>query len=222
MTSAAFVRPVEAASVVERVTHEIRRSIVAGRMEPGQEFSLRQIAAQLGVSFIPVREALRSLEAEGLLVTRRGRSAVVAPLDAEELRAIRRLRRLIEPDLNIQAAEKMPAAELDRLEAFLELCADPGNHPDVRYERYHTLHLDLVRPAATAWDLRIIERLWRAFERYVRMGEQRADPGEVEGVERGSAELIAAFRARDPERVREATLRRLEHAERIARRSLDS
>lgn len=220
MTSAAFVRPVEAASVVERVTHEIRRSIVAGRMEPGQEFSLRQIAAQLGVSFIPVREALRSLEAEGLLVTRRGRSAVVAPLDAEELSAICRLRGLIEPDLNIQAAEKIPAAELDRLEAFVELCEDPGNHPDVRYERYHALHLDMVRPTATTWDLRIIERLWRAFERYLRVGEQRTSAGEVESAEAVSRELITAFRSRDPERVRAATLRRLERAEQIARRSL--
>ena len=221
MTSAAFVRPVEAASVVERVTTEIRRSIVAGRLEPGQEFSLRQIAAQLGVSFIPVREALRSLEAEGLLVTRRGRSAVVAPLDAEELRAICRLRRQIEPDLNILASERIPAAELDRLEAFIEFCHGPDLRPDERYERQHNFHLDLIRPAATAWDLRILQRLWRAAERYIRAGRALEDGGSAR-VEELQRELIAAYRSRDPEKVRAATLRRLEAAEEAAQQSLPS
>lgn len=219
MTSAAFVRPVEAASVVERVTTEIRRSIVAGRLEPGQEFSLRQIAAQLGVSFIPVREALRSLEAEGLLVTRRGRSAVVAPLDAEELRAICRLRRQIEPDLNTLASAQIASSELDRLEASIELCNRPDLRSDDRYDRYHNFYLDLVRPAATAWDVRILERLWRAIERYVRLGAQRPDPSDptADALQR---EMLAAFRSRNPEAVRSATLRRLEAAERIAARAV--
>ena len=47
----------------------------------------------LQVSIIPVREALRSLESEGLVVTRPGRSARVAPLDLDELRGLYRLRR---------------------------------------------------------------------------------------------------------------------------------
>jgi DNA-binding GntR family transcriptional regulator len=55
------VRPVQAASVVDQVIKEIRRSILAGALRPGQEFSLHGIADDLGVSFIPVREALRRL-----------------------------------------------------------------------------------------------------------------------------------------------------------------
>ena len=60
---APYVRPVEIASVVDRVVREIRRSILTGALQPGQQFSLREIAGQLGVSFIPVREALQQLEA---------------------------------------------------------------------------------------------------------------------------------------------------------------
>jgi DNA-binding FadR family transcriptional regulator len=74
--------------VAEQVTVELRRSILSGALAPGQEFSLREIADMLQVSFIPVREALRSLEGEGLVVTRPGRSALVAPLDLDELRGI--------------------------------------------------------------------------------------------------------------------------------------
>src|SRR4051812_6948773 len=117
MPEPAFVHPVEAVSVADRVTSEIRRAILSGRVRPGQEFSLRQIAAQLGVSFIPVREALRSLEAEGLLVTRRGRSATVAPLDPSDLEAVCQLRLRIEPELAKQACQLHSDTALDQLES---------------------------------------------------------------------------------------------------------
>jgi DNA-binding GntR family transcriptional regulator len=52
------VRSIDVVSVVDQVTAEIRRSIYSGDLHPGQEFSLRQIAEQLGVSLIPVRESL--------------------------------------------------------------------------------------------------------------------------------------------------------------------
>lgn len=226
MTSVAPVRPVEAASVVERVTSEIRHAIVAGRLAPGQEFSLRQIAGQLGVSFIPVREALRSLEAEGLLETRRGRSAIVAPIELEELRAICQLCRLIEPELTVRASGLIRASELDRLEAGLAFLVDSTSPRDEVYDRSHVFHLDLVRPAATAWDLRILERLWRALERYVRVGYARIDgdagPGSVRGWDdRAQRSLIAAYRSGDPETVRQATLDNIDAYEQIAQRGLE-
>src|SRR5262245_50436289 len=73
------VRPIEPRSVVEQVMTELRRSILSGALAPGRELSLRELAEMLQVSIIPVREALRSLESEGLVVTRPGRSARVAP-----------------------------------------------------------------------------------------------------------------------------------------------
>jgi len=224
MAIAALARPVEVASVVERVTSQIRRDIVAGRLAPGQGFSLRQMAAQLEVSFIPVREALRILEAEGLLETRRGRSAVVAPLDLADLRGIFRLCRLIEPDLRVRAARVMRPAELDRLERSLESLVDSAASIDERFERLHTLHADLVRPAATGWDLRIVERLWRARERYVRVGCQVAAPGESDARVpdlRCTRELVAAYRSGYVHTVRKATLRHIAALERIAQRGLE-
>src|SRR3954468_17194703 len=110
------VRPIESRSVVEQVTAEIRRSILTGALAPGQEFSLREIANLLAVSFIPVREALRSLESEGLVVTRPGRSAIVAPLDLADLHAIYRLRHQVEPEIAARACRLLPEAEYDRLE----------------------------------------------------------------------------------------------------------
>jgi DNA-binding GntR family transcriptional regulator len=87
-------------------------------------------------------------------------------------------------------------------------------------------HLDLVRPAATAWDLRILERLWRALERYVRVGYARIDgdagPGSVRGWDdRAQRSLIAAYRSGDPETVRRATLDNIDAYEQIAQRGLE-
>ena len=64
-SSVAAVRPIESRSVVEQVMLELRRSILSGALAPGRELSLRELAEMLGVSIIPVREALRSLEGEG-------------------------------------------------------------------------------------------------------------------------------------------------------------
>src|ERR1700721_193515 len=113
--SSGSVRPIESRSLSEQVTNEIRRSIVAGALAPGQSLSLRKLAEQLDVSFIPVRDALRVLEAEGLVVNPPGRSATVAPLDLAEFHAIYRVRRLLEPDLARRSVRLLADAELDRL-----------------------------------------------------------------------------------------------------------
>src|SRR5215212_11546594 len=94
------VRPVErGASVADMVTNEIRRSILSGDLRPGEEFSLRKLADSLQVSFIPVREALRRLEGQGLVVNGQGKSSRVAPLSHDDLHGIYRLRRQLEPEI---------------------------------------------------------------------------------------------------------------------------
>jgi len=219
MSEAAFVHPVEAVSVVDRVTSEIRRAILGGRLPAGQEFSLRQVAGQLGVSFIPVREALRSLEAEGLLVTRRGRSATVAPLDEAELEGICQLRRLIEPELAAQAHGSLSPEELDRQDARIAHCEESVHSVDDRFDEYRAIYLDLLRPAATNWDLRVVQMLCRAVERYIRSCYDQVDsPVNSAKMDCGVQlrELVVAFRGRDPEGARVGVNALVSWAEQLA------
>ena len=169
------VRPIESRSVVEQVTAEIRRSILSGALAPGQEFSLREIANMLAVSFIPVREALRSLESEGLIVTRPGRSAVVAPLDLADLHAIYRLRRVLEPEIARRACGLLSDAQLDSLEHDAAQFGREDLGIDEIYDAHHDFHFALLEPAATTWDARMLNTLWRAAERYIRIGFGRLD-----------------------------------------------
>src|SRR3984885_12294530 len=178
--SSGSVRPIESRSLSEQVTNEVRRSILAGTLPPGQSLSLRKLADQLEVSFIPVRDALRVLESEGLVVNPPGRSASVAPLDLEEFHAIYRVRRLLEPDLARRSVPQLEHAELDRLyQAAAEFGGAERSMDDI-YDDHRAFHLALLAPAASAWDIRILIMNWRASERYVRIGFGLLDPDPTE------------------------------------------
>ena len=131
--ASAFVRRVQPTSVVEQVLGELRRSIVFGALKPGQEFSLRETATHLGVSTAPVREALRVLQGEGLIVARRARSAVVAPMDVEDLHSIYHLRRLIEPGIAARSCRLITDAQLTALDTMVDTIP--------RREALHRRHL---------------------------------------------------------------------------------
>lgn len=222
MSAAEGVRPIASESMTDRVATELRRSILSGALAPGQTFSLREIAGKLEVSFIPVREALRNLESEGLIVTRPGRSARVAPLDAADLQAIYRLRRVLEPDLARRSCLLLSDAELDRLAGQAAEFGDEQQSMDAIYEDHHAFHLALFAPVATAWDIRILSTLWRAGERYIRIGFGLLDPDPHEHQRREQAHecLVDVFRRHDPEAAAHAVDEHLAHNEQIAQGAL--
>jgi DNA-binding GntR family transcriptional regulator len=71
------------------VYHRIREAIIDGSLEPGEQLRDTELAAQLGVSRTPVREALLRLAETGLVVAEPGRSTIVSPLDLRDLRDAR-------------------------------------------------------------------------------------------------------------------------------------
>lgn len=218
------VRPIVSRSVAEQVTDELRRSILSGSLEPGREFSLREIATMLEVSFIPVRDALRTLETEGLIVTRPGRSAAVTPLNLEDLQAIYRLRRSLEPEIAGRSCLLLSAGELDRLEAQAADFGDERQGIHEIYEAHHAFHLALLAPAATAWDVRILSTLWNAAERYIRIGFGLLDPDPHEHWRREQAheDLISAFRTGEPDTAARAIHDHLAHNEQMALKALEA
>jgi len=220
--SSGSVRPIESRSLSEQVTNEIRRSILAGTLPPGQSLSLRRLAEQLDVSFIPVRDALRVLESEGLVVNPPGRSATVAPLDLDEFHAIYRVRRLLEPDLARRSVRQLEDAELDRLyQAAAEFGGAERSMDDI-YDDHRAFHLALLAPAASAWDLRILIMSERASERYVRIGFGLLDPDPTEHDRRREAHqlLVDEFRKRDPQVAARALEDHLAHNEELAHTAL--
>ena len=151
-------------SAVDLVTVEIRRAVLTGALPPGEQFSIRELARQLGVSHIPIREALRRLEGQGLIVLGQSRSAAVSPLSTDDLAAIYRLRLRIEPELAGRSARTGTPQWVDELGRALE----ESRHvdPDRAWQGHYDFHERLVSPASSSWDIRVLHSLWTAAERY--------------------------------------------------------
>jgi DNA-binding GntR family transcriptional regulator len=88
----AHVRAIRTSTKADAVYQEVRRLIIEGQLEPGSTLNQEVLAADLGLSVTPLREALRGLEAEGLLQASAHRTITITPLtatEAEELYAVR-------------------------------------------------------------------------------------------------------------------------------------
>jgi DNA-binding GntR family transcriptional regulator len=198
-------RPVSQRSMVELVIDEVRRSILDGSLPPGSPVSINDLSSRLNVSHIPVREALRRLEGEGLVELRRSRSAVVAPLSLEDLRDVFGLRALLEGEVMSRAAKIYTDADLERLEQAWELLRvqrdDDAESLSARHAAFHRL---LVAPAASQWDLRLLDIVWQAHARYMYLiftGSR--DLGETD-LRDAHLDLLQAARLRSPRAARRA------------------
>jgi len=151
-------------------TYEIvRRRILVGAMQPGTAVRQDVIAAELGVSKIPLREALGRLEQDGLLKSFPNRGYVVRDLSSDEASEVFALRLKLEPGAVAEACVKATpedhaAAEkaLAALEA--ELAKPDGDH--VSFNR--AFHLAMIRPGGHI-TFQLMERLQILAERYVRV-----------------------------------------------------
>ena len=94
---------------------ELRRAIVTGELQPGEQVLQDALAERFGVSRVPLREALKILEGEGQVVYRPHRGYFVAELDVDDLREVYRIRDLLESEAVRVAVREVTAEDLERL-----------------------------------------------------------------------------------------------------------
>ncbi|MEV0648428.1 GntR family transcriptional regulator [Phytomonospora sp. NPDC050363] len=104
----------------DRVYETLRRRIVEATAPPGQRLVERDLAAELEVSRIPLREALRLLAADGLVVTVPGRGTIVSPFTPDDVRDLFDVRESLEVLTARLAAERADADGLARLRGHLD------------------------------------------------------------------------------------------------------
>jgi DNA-binding GntR family transcriptional regulator len=129
-----------------------------------------------------------------------------------ELGGIFRMRRLIEPELCAQACLLHTDANLDELAALAPNFTDTTRPPEEIFRAHRDFHFRLLAPAATAWDFRVLLPLWEEADRCVRalLDQLGLHPARLPGGAPPCAELLEAFRARDPEVARAASRRHLD------------
>ncbi len=147
----------------------LRDAILSGVLKGGQQIRQDEIAEQFGVSRMPVREALRQLEGEGMVSFYPHRGAVVSELSYEEVVEINELRLILEPSALRKAFEFLGEEEFNRAEEVLEeidLEEDLGSRWGELNWRFHAT---LFAPADRPRLLEVIKAQHTAYERYLRV-----------------------------------------------------
>lgn len=103
----------------ERIAESLRTEILAQRLAPGERLVEQELAARLGVSRVPLREAFRMLAGEGLIAIEPHRGAVVREQSDAELRELFEVRAMFEARAVALLARTRPAAALDALDAMV-------------------------------------------------------------------------------------------------------
>ncbi|MGH9136120.1 MAG: GntR family transcriptional regulator [Acidimicrobiales bacterium] len=160
-----------AVPIQDIIETELRERILLGQIEPGGRINVRQLEQHFGVSHIPIREAMRRLEAEGLVVNVPKRGAVAAGVSLKELDDVYDLRRIIEPRVAERAVGVLADADLAEITgAYEALVAAEHDPSDIDFSTAHwDFHWHVLRPGSTDEIERLLHRLWRVADRYVRL-----------------------------------------------------
>jgi DNA-binding GntR family transcriptional regulator len=206
------------ASVVDQVYMAIRDRITSGSLPRGARVHQEDLAAELGVSRTPVREALRRLAAEGLVEMRTNRGARVADIDQGGMRGAYDARLVVEPGAARLAAGRRLPEPLARMRAVVAVQRRSLRSVERSFEANREFHLALVAASGNDYLLQLVERLWVArigatiYERQVETQERMVlDVREHE-------QILEAIEAGDARRAESLTRRHLADA---MKRSMD-
>jgi DNA-binding GntR family transcriptional regulator len=199
------------------VTHLLRQSLDHGRWACGQALRQEEIAAEFGVSRVPVREALFQLQAEGLLHMVPNKGMYVRTMSAAELRELFRLRWLIESDMLMEALPLHNAATLNRVET-VQAALDKAHGVADWIAGDREFHEALYAPAQRPESLAMLRRLRFRVDRFY---FARMKPGtRAQGWHEEHHALIRAVKRRDATAAARALQAHLQDTERSALASL--
>jgi len=161
-------RPIARRTVAAEAAEILRQRILTGDLRSGQPIRQEQIAQELGVSRIPLREALKQLEAEGFVTIEPHKGAVVSTLSLAEVEELFELRIHLESWLLRDAIPRMREADFAQLDAIIDESRLPDNLAhwgDINWR----LHEAMYRPAGKPISLRFLKRIHDNLDRYLRL-----------------------------------------------------
>jgi DNA-binding GntR family transcriptional regulator len=158
--------PIELTNASTAVYNRLRTMIFRGTLKPGQVITLRSVGAQLGVSTTPIREALRMLQADGMVKYDR-RAITVAALSPEEVAELFEIRLRLEQLAAERAISRVTDDDLADIEDILERLDEASYDQD----RWRMLNQDFHRRfydcADSAHLSEFIGRIWASLEPYM-------------------------------------------------------
>jgi DNA-binding GntR family transcriptional regulator len=176
---------------------ELRTRIVSGALAPGATINQDALASELGVSVTPVREAIRRLEADGLVQFEAHKTGIVIPLSRSELAEVYDIREKLDPYAAALATVRVGDSDLEEFDrlARIEPSPDPVRQVAINRE----FHRAIYARAGNTMLTEILDRLWQRTDRYrVFLVTREVD---VVLVTHQHLEIVDAMQAREPRRV---------------------
>ncbi|WP_206078456.1 GntR family transcriptional regulator [Poseidonocella sp. HB161398] len=156
------IEPLVQGSLSSRAYIALREGLTSGKFRPGQRLIMQELASQMGTSITPVREACMRLVAEGGLILKSGRFAIVPPMTLERYMEVRMMRLELEGLAAALAAERAGKADIERLHAIHADYVQMDASPDLAaaYETNREFHFAVYRIPGMPLLASHIESLW--------------------------------------------------------------
>lgn len=185
----------------KQVAEVLRGMILVGELLPGEVVTHDDLAGRLGVSTMPVREALLALSHEGLVESRPNRSFQVTRTSREDIEDIYRVHAFLAGLLSARAAENASAALIEELTEIQRQWhgASPAELSELNWRFHRAVHRAAGSPK--------LSLILKNIARYIPQSFYVLVEGGPDFVQRSHAEIFAALSARDPEAAREAAER---------------
>lgn len=135
------------ATAAERAYGVIRDNILSGQIPPGTKLSRRKLATMAGVSVIPVTEAVRRLEEDGLLESRAHCGTRIVPVNPERARDWQALREAVECQVARMLAGRLSPQQEEQVRALaheIDAAVNPAEVTPATWERHHRFHMLLA------------------------------------------------------------------------------
>ncbi len=195
---AALPRLAERGALYEQVAERLRQRIVAHALAPGSWIDEQAIAAELGISRTPLREALKVLAAEGLVTMKLRRGAYVTEVSARDLDEVFHLLALLESDAAGEVARSATPAQIAELAALHEQLEASIADRERFFAANEAFHLRLLAIADNRWRNQLVADLRKVMKlnRHHSLFKQ----GRLEASLKEHRQLMTALKARNGER----------------------
>lgn len=193
----ALTEPASVGAASARVADHLREAILRGELRPGDRIRQEEVAERLGASRLPVREALRMLEAEGLTEHEAHKGARVPRLSQHEVEVIYQMRERLEPLAIIESLERLSDDDHARIEEVQRRIEENGD-VDRFLELDREFHLLTYSGCAIEPLMSMVRRLWNSTQHYRRAFVSLSGPGRMWVVNAEHRLILDAVERRDP------------------------
>lgn len=190
---------IETRTLAEQIAARVRDDVLSGALAAGARLSQEALAEQYAVSRVPVRDALRMLEAEGFVSAHPRFGTAVAPLSTPDLEELYEARLALEPMLSARAVRRMRPADLAEMRRQLDVMAASSEDSPAWFAAHAGFHRVLNERSGRARICALVDNLRSLTERYVRAYQVLAWPDTE--LQAAHEQLLGAVERGDPDEV---------------------